>query len=151
MFKHVQLAHRFVHYIPEQLEPGVIYVSMDYATAAHLCCCGCGEQVVTPFTPTDWKLTFNGETVSLSPSIGNWNFKCRSHYFIRNSKVVGAEPWENKQIEHGRERDHLREKKHYDQRTECEERTASTQPNEEAPGEAGIWNRIKKRIRKKRR
>jgi hypothetical protein len=91
MFLHSKLEHRFVHYIPEQLEPGVIYISMDYATAAHSCCCGCGEQVITPFTPTDWELTFDGETVSLWPSIGNWNFRCRSHYIIRNCRIVGAE------------------------------------------------------------
>ena len=92
MLRHTRLEHRFVHYIPEQLEPGVIYISMDYATAAHSCCCGCGEQVITPFTPTDWKLTFDGDTVSLWPSIGNWNFRCRSHYIIRNSRIVVAEP-----------------------------------------------------------
>jgi hypothetical protein len=28
-----------------------------FRTAAHCCCCGCGEEVVTPFTPTDWSMT----------------------------------------------------------------------------------------------
>ena len=77
-FTHLQ--HRFVPHIPEKLEPKVLYISMEYATAAHSCCCGCGEEVVTPLTPTDWRMTFDGETISLSPSIGNWNLRCRSHY-----------------------------------------------------------------------
>ena len=42
--------HRFVQNIPEQLEPGILYISMEFATAAHRCFCGCGEEVVTPFS-----------------------------------------------------------------------------------------------------
>lgn len=105
MLRHARLEHRFVHYIPDKLEPGIIYISMEFATAAHACCCGCGEQVITPFSPIDWKLTFDGETVSLWPSIGNWNFRCRSHYIIRRSRVIGAAPWEDKEIENNRRRD----------------------------------------------
>ena len=37
------------------------------------CCCGCGEEVVTPFSPAQWQMSFDGEAVSLHPSIGNWN------------------------------------------------------------------------------
>lgn len=99
MFRHVRLEHRFVQYIPEQLEPGIIYISMEYSTAAHGCCCGCGEQVITPFTPTDWKLTFDGESISLRPSIGNWNFPCRSHYWIVNNRVEWALKSEGKKTD----------------------------------------------------
>src|SRR5579859_3331190 len=127
MFRHTNLEHKFVHYIPEQLEPGVIYISMDYATAAHSCCCGCGEQVITPFTPTDWKLTFDGETVSLWPSIGNWNFRCRSHYIIRNSRILGAEPWSSTKVEHGRRRDRKRKQEHFGEKSDCAERKQDTE------------------------
>lgn len=65
---------------------------MDYATSAHSCCCGCGEEVITPFTPTDWKITFDGKTNSLRPSIGNRALKCRSHYVIDRGKVIEAGP-----------------------------------------------------------
>jgi hypothetical protein len=53
--RHHTLEHRFVRNAPRELEPGVLYISMEYATAVHSCCCGCGERVVTPFTPTDWR------------------------------------------------------------------------------------------------
>jgi Family of unknown function (DUF6527) len=90
MMQHKRLEHRFVEHLPERLEAGVLYISMEYATAAVGCCCGCGKEVVTPFTPTDWSMTFDGETISLSPSIGNWNFDCRSHYFIRRGRIIEA-------------------------------------------------------------
>lgn len=150
MLRHIHLEHRFVHYIPEQLEPGVIYISMDFATAAHGCCCGCGEQVITPFTPTDWKLTFDGETISLWPSIGNWNFPCRSHYIIKRSRILGAEPWSDAQIARGRRRDKHNKQNQYDEKARCETGDAtgeSAQPGNEGHG---LWERVKKKMRKRR-
>ena len=105
MMRHSYLDHRFVQHIPERLEPGVLYVSLKYATASHSCCCGCGEEVVTPFTPTDWKMTFDGETISLRPSVGNWNLACRSHYVVESGRVIEADPWSDEQIAAERRRD----------------------------------------------
>ena len=145
-----KLEHRFVQYIPEQLEPGVLYISMDYATAAHSCCCGCSEQVITPFTPTDWKLTFDGETVSLWPSIGNWNFPCRSHYIIRNGRILDAGPWDSDRIAEGREQDHKRKKEHYEPKPDY--KGTKPKPAESYTSNShGLWERIKKKVRKKRR
>jgi Family of unknown function (DUF6527) len=86
----VLLAPRFVESIPEELEGGVLYVSMTFATAIHLCACGCGCEVVTPLSPTDWKLWFDGEHVTLDPSVGNWSFPCRSHYWISKNDIRWA-------------------------------------------------------------
>ena len=88
-----KLSHKFVEFIPDNLEAGVIYVSIPHGTAVHRCCCGCGREVVTPLTPTDWKVIFDGESVSLHPSIGNWSFACRSHYWIVRNRVEWAEDW----------------------------------------------------------
>lgn len=96
------LANEFVRTIPNELEEWTLYVSMDYATVAHKCCCGCGQEVVTPLSPTDWKLTYDGETVSLSPSIGNWSFECMSHYWIEKSTVRWGGRWSKERIEAGR-------------------------------------------------
>lgn len=71
------LKHEFVEFIPDNLEDGTVYVSVGFATVAHKCCCGCGKEVGTPLSPTDWKLIFDGKTVSLDPSIGNWGFPVR--------------------------------------------------------------------------
>lgn len=92
------MEHRFVEFIPAKLNEGIVYVSIEYGTASHLCCCGCGEKVVTPITPTDWSITFNGDAVSLYPSIGNWRFKCRSHYWIKKDQVEWADDMLGEQI-----------------------------------------------------
>jgi len=95
------LQHRFVEYIPDILEDGIIYISLEYCTAVHKCICGCGNEVVTPISPTGWTLTFNGKSISLNPSIGNWNLKCRSHYWITNNKIQMAKKWTDAEIKSG--------------------------------------------------
>lgn len=100
-----RITHKFVNSIPEQLEEGVIYISLKYSTALHSCCCGCGNEVVTPITPIDWSLIYNGESITLEPSVGNWNFKCRSHYVIENNEVKFLTSWNSRQIDLGRSRD----------------------------------------------
>ena len=82
----------FVDVVPDAdlMEHDVLYVSMTYATAIHKCACGCGRETVTPLSPDEWSLTYNGETISLSPSIGNWAMECRSHYWIQANRIVWA-------------------------------------------------------------
>jgi len=99
------LKHKFVDKIPDSVEEDVVYVSIPYETVIHKCCCGCGCEVVTPLSPTDWSVTFNGESISLEPSIGNWSFKCRSHYWITENEVIWSTKWGDKRIEEVRKRD----------------------------------------------
>ncbi|KVV15039.1 DUF6527 family protein [Flavobacterium sp. TAB 87] len=107
------LQHKFVEFIPEQLEDGVLYISLTYCTAIHKCACGCSNEVVTPFAPNDWKMTFDGKTISLSPSIGNWNFDCRSHYWIRNSEIILARQWDDEEIKAGSKKPKKKKKKSF--------------------------------------
>lgn len=100
-----RLTPQFVEHFPERLEPGEIYLAMEFATAVHLCACGCGNKVITPFSPTDWQMSFDGESVSLKPSIGNWSFRCRSHYWIRSGRVVWADDMSQEAINAARNRD----------------------------------------------
>ena len=99
------MKHEFVKFIPDHIEEGTLYVSINFGTVVHNCCCGCGREVVTPLNPTDWKLTFNGETISLHPSIGNWDFPCQSHYWIRKSRIEWAGRWSQQEIDEGRRQD----------------------------------------------
>ncbi|MEN5141222.1 DUF6527 family protein [Pseudomonas juntendi] len=99
------LTPQFVESFPQKLEPGELYLAMEFATAAHLCACGCGKKVITPFSPTDWQMSFDGETVSLKPSIGNWTFKCRSHYWVRSGRIEWAGNMSQEAINAGRKRD----------------------------------------------
>lgn len=99
------LRHVFVQSIPRELERDTLYVSMGYATAVHQCCCGCGREVVTPISPTGWSLRYDGATVSLDPSIGNWSYPCQSHYWICRDRVVWAPRWSRERIDAGRASD----------------------------------------------
>ena len=99
------LSFKFVELIPEEILENCVYISIEYSTAVHKCCCGCGMEVITPISPTDWKLIYDGETISLYPSIGNWSFDCKSHYFIKNNNIKWAESWSEEQIEEGRQED----------------------------------------------
>ena len=114
MNQEIVLKHEFVEFIPDELEQRTIYVSIRFATASHLCLCGCGNKVVTPIRPTDWKLIFDGKTISLDPSIGNWSFPCQSHYWIRNNRVKWAMQWSCEQIERGRRHDVLARDDYFD-------------------------------------
>ncbi len=78
------------NYIPNEIEEGKLYISSNYRIAIHKCACGCGEEVVTDFdNQRGWDLKKNDDnTVTLYPSIGNFNFPCKSHYYITNNKVI---------------------------------------------------------------
>ena len=77
----------FVNTIPRllEMEEGTLYVSMRFATLSHLCPCRCGRLVDVTLTPSTRSLIYDGEHLTLRPSIGV-RFPCRSHYsIIRNS------------------------------------------------------------------
>lgn len=126
--KHQALRHQFVTTFPEPLEPGVLYISIRYASVAHLCCCGCGEEVSTPLSPTDWKITFDGKTVSLSPSVGSWTLPCRSHYIISQNRVREASPWSDEQIEVGRQRERRAKERYYNRPAISKSATSEEKP-----------------------
>lgn len=107
------LQYRFVEYIPDKLEDGILYISMEFSTAIHLCVCGCRNQVVTPLSPTGWKLIFDGETISLDPSIGNWSFDCKSHYWIKNNKIKHSSKWSQTKVNKVREEEYFKKKSYF--------------------------------------
>jgi len=108
------LKHEFVEFIPDALDEGTVYVSVQFATVVHKCGCGCGKEVVTPLSPTDWRLIFDGKTISLHPSIGNWSFECQSHYWIRGSTVKWATGQSREEIEAGRSHDRIAKESYFD-------------------------------------
>ena len=151
MIRLERLQHQFVQYIPQQLSPGVLYISMEYGTAAHSCCCGCGEQVVTPFTPTDWKMTYDGETISLWPSIGNWTLACRSHYVIDRGRVLEAGPWTDKQVAAERRRDQAAKARHYGTQKSIESAGAPRPDDSAQPKVQGLLSRVRRWMTRPRR
>jgi hypothetical protein len=144
------LTHKFVEFIPSGIEDGILYISIEYATAVHKCCCGCGNEVPTPLTPTDWELIFNGETVSLYPSIGNWSFPCQSHYFIKRNRVKWAKQWTKEEIDAGRAKDALA-KERYLKSISSTAMSDTIESDNVAPlsqSKISWWNKVKRWLRK---
>lgn len=125
------IKHEFVEFIPETLEEGTVYVSIPYATAVHKCCCGCGREVVTPLSPTDWELRFDGKTISLDPSVGSWSLPCQSHYWIRRNKVVWVRRWSKTEIEKGRASERFAKRKYFEGNTPSQHFVEPGQPEHE--------------------
>jgi uncharacterized protein DUF6527 len=113
-----EFRHEFVRSFPERLEEGVLYVSVEFDSTAHRCMCGCGQEVYAQLSPRDWSMIYDGETVSLDPSIGNWSFACRSHYWLDRGRVSWAAQWSKDQIERGRAFDRVRKAQHYGEQPE---------------------------------
>lgn len=129
------ITFEFVEFVPRELEDGKLYISTTYATAVHRCCCGCGSKITTPLAPSEWSLTFDGKTVSLQPSIGNWSFPCQSHYWIRRNAVEWAGRFSPKQIAEVRKW-----------------RVQSEVPGERAlepAARGGLWSRFKRMFRRR--
>lgn len=105
--------HRFVEHFPEPLASGVLYVSVPFASVAHACACGCGREVITPLSPVGWSITFDGKSISISPSIGNWSFPCRSHYLVERGEVVWSYDMSEREVQAGRARAHASRSAYY--------------------------------------
>jgi Family of unknown function (DUF6527) len=105
----------YVESFPKTLEDGVLYISRQFNTACHRCCCGCGTKIITPLRPTEYRLTDVGERVSLYPSVGNWNHPCQSHYVICNGQVLRAGPMGQAEIDEGRAHDEAEKRAYYSQ------------------------------------
>jgi len=103
-----------VHYMPKELKPGVLYVSEEFGTAAHLCACGCGSKIRTPLGPTEWAVEETDAGPSLCPSVGNWQQACQSHYWIDRGEIRWAGKWTPEQIEAGRRHEQEQRREYYE-------------------------------------
>jgi hypothetical protein len=121
-----------VKYLPRELAPGILYVSEEYAVAGHLCACGCGSKVITPLGPAEWSFMDRGGLPTLSPSVGNWQLPCRSHYVITAGRIRWAGQWSDAAILAGRQAEEQRRRTHY----------------ESLPVKRGLWATVWSSIRR---
>ena len=144
------ITHRLVTQIPEELEDGVLYVSMQFGTVVHKCACGCGEEVVTPLGPSEWQLTYDGKTISLAPSIGNWGFPCRSHYWIERNNVQWARGFTSMEVSEVRHRAKTRRENYFtDGTVERVEKESSTDYKDDVADErkGNRWQKVISKIK----
>ena len=85
--KKIEIKPVFVEYIPDfaEMRDHKIYISERFNTSIHKCLCGCGHKVVLPFGDKWWNMERKNGKITISPSIGNYNFPCQSHYIITNN------------------------------------------------------------------
>lgn len=103
-----------VHYMPNELKPGILYYSEEFDTCAHLCACGCGSKIRTPLGPTEWRIFISKKGPSLDPSIGNWQIPCHSHYWILDGNTKWARQWSEAEIKAGRHAEQMRRSAYFD-------------------------------------
>ena len=77
------------------LENGVLYVVDGPNYVEYNCPCGCGNVVMLPcYTAPEtkegwgWVMQEESGRVTLQPSVYSTSWPCRSHYFIRESKIL---------------------------------------------------------------
>lgn len=85
------MRYELVQYMPETIEPDVLYVSHEFGATMHICPCGCSREIsceIKPFWSDGWRLTVSNDKPTLYPSIANRI--CKAHYWIRDGEVVWA-------------------------------------------------------------
>lgn len=110
--KKINLKH--VQYIPNELDPDILYVANEFDIAVHLCPCGCSSKIKTPLGSTEWALKETPDGPTLRPSIGNWQIPCQSHYWITKGEIKWAEKWDKERIRRGREFEETRRESYYE-------------------------------------
>lgn len=85
------LKPEFVELIPDTIEHGILYISEKHGHVTFICPCGCGKTGISlkPVWDDGWDMTKNGDMVTFSPSILQRG-GCKSHYFIRENKIIWA-------------------------------------------------------------
>ena len=91
------------------------------------------------------KRIYDGRT-TLHPSIGNWNFPCRSHYWIRRDRVEWAPAWSDEEIRMGRAQDRRAKELYFESLSDPLEAAPSLGPTavRERALQPSAWRRFKK-------
>lgn len=88
---------RKVERLPALLDNGVVYVSDEFEVAALLCPCGCGHRISLLLGDGHIVKELHG-LADIQPSIGVWDAKCRSHFWLRGGVVMWASRFSEGQI-----------------------------------------------------
>lgn len=141
-----RLRPAFVGGIPDRLEDGMLYVSLEHDAMMHLCACGCGKEVSTPLGPTDWRLTWDGASISLSPSVGSGGLACRSHYLIDRNAVRWLAPMTDWSIADEQDRTRAAKDRYWGPAASVNDAPYATPPAPPVPATPSwlgrMWNRL---------
>jgi hypothetical protein len=136
----------FVEFIPKELEDGVLYISIPYSTTVHKCACGCGSKITLPISPAKWRLLWDGDTISMWPSVGNWSYPCQSHYWIERNHIEWAPRMTRGRIETNRALDKA-DRENY---LKSHSQTTRTDAKTRLDSGRGLIDRLRGLIRRRR-
>jgi hypothetical protein len=85
--------------------------------------------------------------VSLNPSIGNWSFRCQSHYWIRRNRVIWADHWSREEIEAVRRSDRAAREAYFDRRPAGDAEENDVVPARYTRGSSSFWRKLKAMFR----
>lgn len=75
--------------LKDNMEEEKLYISNNMTQATHLCPCGCGTEILTPFGRGGYHVLENKDTsLTLSPSIEH--SPCKNQYKIYKGYVIWA-------------------------------------------------------------
>lgn len=141
-----RLRAAFVDGIPDRLDDGVLYVSLEHDAMMHLCACGCGNEVSTPLGPTDWRLTWDGASISLAPSVGSGGLACRSHYVINRNAVRWLPPMTDSSIADEQDRTRTAKDRYWGAATYVNDAPDATPPSPPEPPKPSWWRQMWTRL-----
>jgi hypothetical protein len=106
------------------------------------------EQLLLLLTPIPHDVvvkvhTYDGEAVSLYPSIGNWSFRCQSHYWIQDNQVRWAGRMSAPEIEALRARERMARQRFYG----SEQPVETTPPPPETARVGSFWTGVRRWFR----
>ncbi len=95
---------------------------------------------------------YDGETVSLDPSVGNWEYECMSHYWIDRGRIRWAPAWTREEIENGRLTDLTDLDDYFEKRKSRHDAVGPSVARSSWPQRVvAIWSRSLNRLAKKKR
>lgn len=66
--------------------------------------------------PQDWSLEIKGERPTVCPSVGNRLLDCKSHYYIRDGRIIWLAPMTEREVERSLCRDEEHRERYFSAR-----------------------------------
>ena len=86
-----------IEYIPDKLDPGIVYHNKEFEIAALLCPCGCGHRI-SLLVPDSHQIYSENGLVTIEPSISVCDSTCKSHFYIKSGNIKWFHAFSESQV-----------------------------------------------------
>ena len=83
-----------MYFDKHETDHGELMIGQDKKVIRFLCPCGCGKEIfltTKEYSDTpgrNWTIKVEDGKVTLHPSINAWRLPCKSHYWIRENRII---------------------------------------------------------------